>query len=109
MSLRPNEGPTALIERLLAEHRVELLAFVRSRGRGQVVPEDIVQQAAAQALCHAARLRDASSGRAWLFRITRNVLADQLRRPRPLEVELVDEQLPVELDDDGEQCACVLA
>ena len=108
MSQSPNEKPSALVERLLAQHRIELLAFVRSRGRGRVVAEDVVQQVAVQALNNAERLRDPSSGRAWLFRITRNVLADELRRPRPIEVEIIDDQLADEVDDEGERCACVL-
>ncbi|MFT3765547.1 MAG: sigma-70 family RNA polymerase sigma factor [Minicystis sp.] len=109
MSRCRDESPAAVIERLFAEHREALLSFVRARARGRVTAEDVVQQAAAQALRHAGRLRDPGAGRAWLFRITRNVLADELRRPCPTEVAIVDEQMPVRLDDDGERCTCVLA
>lgn len=117
----PHDDPSAQVGRLLAEQHDGLLAFVRARGRGRVPAEDVVQQTAAQALRHAASLRDARAGRAWLFRIARNILADELRRTNTAGVEIeieieakdIDDQLPADIegedDGEGERCACVLA
>lgn len=99
-----------LVESLVRQHRAELLAFVRRRAGHLVEPEDVLQQASVRALTHAARLRDASSGRAWLFRIVRNVLADELRRLKmPVHEQLDEEHQPaLAPDEEGEACKCAL-
>ena len=66
----------------------------------------MVQQAAVRALANADQLRDSTRGRAWLFRIARNVLADELRAiglPAPAELpERATEAEP------GDTCRCAL-
>jgi RNA polymerase sigma-70 factor (ECF subfamily) len=103
----PNAGAAPSIETLLAAHRDELVAFVERRLGSRAVADDVVQQAAVRALVAANELRDARSGRAWLFRITRRLVADHLRSR--LDAPLLDE-LASEDDDTAEfGCACVLA
>ena len=118
---RPNHAPpraasptapapdrAALVGRLVGAHRAELLAFARGRVGDRTAAEDVVQQAAARAVAKAHQLRDEASGRAWLFRITRHVLAERPRRVQAAEVEL-DDDGPAADDDGGDGCACVLA
>jgi RNA polymerase sigma-70 factor, ECF subfamily len=101
-------NPAATMNWLLAEHRAELLSFVRARVREPVAAEDVVQQVAAKALTHTEQLRDSSSGRAWLFRITRNVLADELSRTRPSPLELNDDRIVARDESTAKRCGCVL-
>jgi RNA polymerase sigma-70 factor (ECF subfamily) len=94
----------------LAQHRDELVGFVRRRAGHLLDPDDVVQAAAARALAGADGLKEPSRARAWLFRIVRNELADQLRRIG-LPVAEVPEDLP---DPDpavpgrGAPCKCAL-
>jgi RNA polymerase sigma-70 factor (ECF subfamily) len=56
-----------------------MVAFVRRRAGHLVDPEDVLQQASVRAIAKSEQLREAEHVRAWLFRIVRNVLADELR------------------------------
>jgi len=76
-----NDGEhVPVVKALLVAHRDELIAFAVRRAGGKQAAEDVVQLAALRALASAAQLRDPQAGRAWLFRITRSVLAEQYRR-----------------------------
>jgi RNA polymerase sigma-70 factor (ECF subfamily) len=93
----------------LASSRGELVGFVRKRAGHLVDPEDVVHRVAERALA-AGSLRDPRRARAWLFRITRNELADELRR-----IGLPADELPDDLPDpepppfgDGRPCQCGL-
>ena len=96
-----------VVDALLTAHRGELLAFVERRLGTRGSAEDIVQQAALRAVQAADRLRDPQSGRAWLFKITRRLLADQLRGRS--ELQLAGEPDALVDATEGFGCACVLA
>ena len=96
-----------VVDALLTAHRGELLAFVERRLGTRAPAEDIVQEASLRALQAAERLRDPQSGRAWLFKITRRLLADQLRRRS--ELQLAGEPDALFDGTEGFGCACVLA
>ena len=96
------------LEILLAAHRAELVAFVARRAGAGVSAEDVVQQVALQALAQTAQLRDARSGRAWLFRIARNVLADQYRAPAS-RLPALGAESATSQPDEAFACGCVLA
>lgn len=111
----PRSGPVmgreargAVVEALIRDHRGALLAFVHRRAGHLVDPDDVVQQATVKAMSASGSLLDASRGRAWLFRITRNALADALRAGG-----VPGEKLPVEAaapaPEVGEACRCSLA
>src|SRR5687768_12785747 len=94
----------------LAASRGELVGFVRKRAGHLVGPEDVVHRVAARALAAAGSLRDPTRARAWLFRIARNELADELRG-----IGLPADELPDDFPDpeppmfsDGRPCQCGL-
>ncbi len=68
------------VRALLGSDRAELIGFVRKRAGHLVDPEDVVHRAAAKALASAGDLRDPGRARAWLYRIVRNTLTDELRQ-----------------------------
>jgi len=102
-----------VVEELVRVHRTELLAFVRGRAGHVVDPDDVVQQAVVRALSAAGQLRAPERGRAWLFRIVRNVLVDELRAlGLPVGAPLEEADEPVADADAGEHadpCRCALA
>lgn len=93
----------------LARDREALVGFVRKRAGHLLDPEDVVQQAAVQALAHANDLRDAASARAWLYRIVRNVLADELRALGLPTKAIETDDLTAPEADRSETCSCSLA
>jgi RNA polymerase sigma factor (sigma-70 family) len=104
----------AVVEALVRRHRDELVAFVRRRAGHLVDPDDVVQHASVRAIAKADRLRDPARGRAWLFRITRNQLADELRRLQVPTVPPVDDGSVEALRDEmplaeGHACRCAIA
>jgi DNA-directed RNA polymerase specialized sigma24 family protein len=87
--------------------REQLLAFVRQRAGARVDAEEIVQHAIQRALERAEQVRDPARAEAWLGRVVRNVLFDELRKkPEPFfpagELELAA------IPDAGSDCWCVL-
>jgi RNA polymerase sigma factor (sigma-70 family) len=103
----------AIIEDVLREHRPAMIAFVRKRAGHIVDPEDVLQQAAVRALAKSEQLREPQHARAWVYRIVRNVLADELRAIGLPVVEQNDEMvanLPEEEGHEhaGQTCRCAL-
>jgi RNA polymerase sigma factor (sigma-70 family) len=96
-----------VVEDLFTAHRGELLAFAERRLGARAPAEDLVQQASLRALEGAERLRDPRSGRAWLFKITRRLLADHARRG--FEFPLTSEPNAPADEAEAFGCACVLA
>jgi len=93
---------------LLVAHRAELLAFVERRASGHVSAEDVVQKVALRALRGAHQLRHAHSGRAWLFKITRHVLAEEFRGSQPSSASALGTDAATEtIPEFG--CGCVAA
>jgi RNA polymerase sigma factor (sigma-70 family) len=101
-----------VIAELVRKHRSEMIAFVQ-RSAGRVIdPDDVVQQAIVRALKAKSQLMDDSKGRAWLFRIVRNQLVDELRKLDLTlsESTLSGEEMETPPSSDGDQaCKCVLA
>lgn len=96
----------------LAAGRDEMVGFVRKRAGHLVEPDEIVQRAAARALGAAGSLREPARARAWLFRIVRNELTDELRRIGLPVAELPDEiadESTIPNPDTGQACRCALA
>lgn len=103
------------VRALLGSDRAELIGFVRKRAGHLVDPEDVVHRAAAKALASAGDLRDPSRARAWLYRIVRNTLTDELRQiglpagdATELD-ELVDPSTPAPAGDVSCKCALDIA
>jgi DNA-directed RNA polymerase specialized sigma24 family protein len=97
-----------IVESLLAAHRATLVVFVERRLGSRAAAEDVVQQASVRALGHADQLRDIGAGRAWLFQITRRLVADTLRE-KAVHVGHEGDVLPSGGDDPEFGCACVIA
>ena len=106
--LEARRSANAVLEGLLAAHRAELLAFVERRAGGRVSAEDVVQKVALRAVRGAHQLRQVQAGRAWLFKITRHVLADEFRGAGiTTTLELADIALDDRIEEFG--CHCVAA
>lgn len=102
--------PPDVIHHALELHRDELVRFVRRRAGHLVDPEDVVHRAAAKALAAPTSLRDPARARAWLFRIVRNALTDELRG-LGLPTREVPDDLPDPSPPDlslGRPCQCAL-
>lgn len=81
MSRDRHAGLTLLLPRLFA--------FARTMLGGADAAHDLVQEAAARALA-AARVPDEPAAyRAWMFRIVRNAAVDEIRRRRPVPLEVL--------------------
>ena len=77
-------------------HRAALHRFVRRRVDDDATADDVVQDVALRALANQGALRDPASVRQWLYRITRNAIADHYRARRP------HDPLPADLAADDE-------
>jgi RNA polymerase sigma factor (sigma-70 family) len=109
----PAESDRARVEHLLTEHRDALFRFVRGRLGDSAAADDVVQQVSLRAFQHVSGLRDAAAGRAWLFRIARNALADLHGRralePVPTAAETLNEMVGgLVPEDDAPTCRCIL-
>jgi len=105
------ESPTERIAHLVAAHRPALVAFVARRlgPHAEAQAEDVVSVATERALAHADQLADPAAGRAWLYRIVRNVLAEQGRGRRPDGPLPDDDVLPAQMSPSAPNaCTCVL-
>jgi DNA-directed RNA polymerase specialized sigma24 family protein len=96
----------SIIDSLFAIHRGELVAYVEKRVGSRAVAEDVVQQAVMRAFEAVHGLRDPAAGRAWLFRITRRVVADHFRARSEAGHGVA---LASTLQENDLGCACVLA
>jgi DNA-directed RNA polymerase specialized sigma24 family protein len=87
--------------------REQLLGFVRQRAGARLDAEEIVQLAIQRALERADQVRDPARAEAWLGRVVRNVLLDELRK-KPEPVLPADELELAAISDAGSDCWCVL-
>lgn len=107
MSLESTAADTA-VRAVLATQRSRFLAFVRQRAGSVVDPEEIWQIAAERALARSGQIRDLTRVEAWIGRIVRNVLTDELRRRQVMPIDIDDLDLPAPTAD-AEPCRCALA
>jgi RNA polymerase sigma-70 factor (ECF subfamily) len=91
----------------LVRQREQLLAMVRHRGGARVDAEEVLQVALQRALERADQVRDPARAGAWVARIVRNVLVDELRKRQEYLLP-VDELELSAIDDGGIDCWCVL-
>jgi DNA-directed RNA polymerase specialized sigma24 family protein len=87
--------------------REHLLGFVRQRAGTRLDAEEVVHLAIQRALERADQVRDPSRAEAWLGRVVRNVLLDELKKKRE-RILPVDELELSAITDDGIDCWCVL-
>lgn len=77
------------VEQLWENHRVKLLAFIRSRVGDAHAAEDILQDVFVKIHRRLDSLRDRSKVESWIYRITRNSIVDHYRG-RKSDLELPD-------------------
>jgi RNA polymerase sigma-70 factor (ECF subfamily) len=101
-------SPAERVRTALLEKRQHLLAFVRRYAGDLVDAEDVLQRATERALERSHQLRDPARAHAWVSRIVRNVLADELRgrRERPVDIQQMELAAP---EPDEAPCRCSLA
>jgi len=97
------------VRRALGAHRDQLLALVRRRSGGRLDAKEVLQIALQRALERADQVRDPARADAWVGRVVRNVVVDELRRKRA-PVLPVDELELAAIDEDrgAVDCWCVL-
>lgn len=114
----PEAMPSALSARdavraALTHDRERYLAIIRARAGGSLSrsdSEEILHGALERALARADQVQDPSKAAAWVGRVVRNAVVDELRKRRYLTLPLDELQL-AEVDDDegdGPDCLCVL-
>ena len=84
-----------MIEDLYEKYRAELIRWCRRMTQNESAAEDLVQEAFYRALHHTQELdgMDLAQGRAWLYRMVKNLFVDRFRRERR---EAVMAELPEE-------------
>lgn len=96
------------VRQALAAQWDDLLALVRRRSGGRLDAEEVLQIALQRALERADQVRDPARTEAWIGRVVRNVVIDELRRKRERLLP-VDELELAAIDDTGAvDCWCVL-
>jgi RNA polymerase sigma-70 factor (ECF subfamily) len=94
-----NDDTREWMEGLYYESGLQLLAYLSQRTGDAASAEDLLQETFAAALRHPERVRSASSARAYLFGIARNLAATASRSVRhgePLPPDLAVEDLPAD-------------
>jgi RNA polymerase sigma-70 factor (ECF subfamily) len=91
--LAAKDGEVAAFERLIARHRARLLDVARYTVGDREVAQDIVQEALLRAFSSLRSLREADRFGPWVNTIVRRLcqqwLRDDVRRPEPMDGELV--------------------
>ena len=86
-----NDADTALMRELYREHSDALLRYALRLTGDRARAEDVVQETLLRACQHLHVFDDTErSPRAWLFRVTRNIIIDQQRSSRRREVSSPD-------------------
>ncbi len=76
------EEPRPCLLQAWADHEAELYRFLRARSGDEQLAEDLLQDVFLKALRQGDRFCELRQARAWLFRVTRNALADRRRTRR---------------------------
>src|SRR5689334_15951269 len=88
---------TATVEGIWNEVASQLRSFIRSRVRNHAAAEDILQEVFLRIHQKLPTVRDTERLEAWVWRITRNAIADHFRKSRS------SEPLPADLAPASEQ------
>ncbi|XXX82363.1 sigma-70 family RNA polymerase sigma factor [Sorangium sp. So ce134] len=102
----PNRAAQAVREALAIE-RGRLLASVRRQAKAGVDAEEVLQRAFERALARSDQVRDPARAAAWVARVVRNVLVDELRKKHDVMLS-ADEIDLVSVEEDDIDCWCVL-
>lgn len=103
---KPTRAAHAVRE-ALATQRGRLLESVRRRVKAGVDAEEVLQCALERALARSDQVRDPARAAAWVGRVVRNVLLDELRKKRDVMLP-VDELELASVEEDAVDCWCVL-
>lgn len=98
----------AAVREAVASHRAELVTLVRRKAR-ELDADDVVQTAIARALMKSEQVADPTKAAAWVARVVRHEVIDELRRQqrrRKTSAELGEHAAP--LDEERVQCACIV-
>jgi RNA polymerase sigma-70 factor (ECF subfamily) len=90
---------TATVESIWNQVANQLRSFIRSRVRDHAAAEDILQDVFLKIHQKLPTVRTSERLEAWIWRITRNTIADYFRRLRPTE------PLPAEIANAGDNAA----
>lgn len=96
------------VREAVAAQRGELLESVRRRARAGVDAEEVVQRAIERALARSDQVRDPARAAAWVGRVVRSVLLDELRRKRDVVLPVDELDLAAVEEEDVVDCWCVL-
>jgi RNA polymerase sigma factor (sigma-70 family) len=102
----PFEANKQAIQEALSTQRERMLALVRRRAR-DLDAEDVLQLASARAVLKSAQLQDPTKAEAWVMRIVRTTMLDELRKQRPT-IPIEDHHL-VTTEPEASPCWCVLS
>jgi RNA polymerase sigma-70 factor (ECF subfamily) len=83
------------------EHEQALLLWLLKETRDRDLAQDLVQELFIRVMQQRAAFCQVENSKAWLFRVARNLLIDQVRRQRyqPLEAEVAEEELQYDAVD----------
>lgn len=92
---------------LVEAHRA-MLAFVERRVGDRATAEDILQEAWVKGIERGEQIEDASSAKAWMYRVLRNAIIDRYRRTGASERALaaLERELDVVHASEGEAMVC---
>lgn len=96
------------VRQALSSQRDRLLALVRRRSGGRLDAEEVLQIALQRALERAAQVRNPARAEAWIGRVVRNVVIDELRRKREPVLPIDELELAAIGDDGAVDCWCVV-
>lgn len=107
MQALADTAATRAVRDALGAQREQLLALVRRRGGGKVDAEEVLHVALERALQRAEQVRNPARVDAWVGRVVRNVLIDELRKKQVPVVSVDELELAAVVDKAGD-CWCVL-
>jgi RNA polymerase sigma factor (sigma-70 family) len=107
MNTTGSRSSVSAVHDAVASRRAHLVGFIRHRAGDRVDAEEVVQLAIQRALERADQVRDPSRAEAWLGRVVRTVLLDELRK-KPERLLPADELELSAINEERLDCWCVL-
>ncbi len=90
-AMTASAAPCASVAEAYAAYARELEAYVATRFGSRLAPEDVVHEAFARLLRETSAGREPVFVRAWLYRVTHNLVVSELRRPAACEPPTADD------------------
>jgi RNA polymerase sigma-70 factor (ECF subfamily) len=105
---QPLDRPSPNVEALVAEHGAVLFRYAYRLSGSSADAEDLTQQVFLTAIQKLDQLREPAAARAWLCAVLRRAYLRRRRKPQPssnfeIDVELVADNIPDDLNFDGER------